>query len=580
MVRIDGMNDMRRPLYVTRKPNGEYRYQRQLDDKTRELYGKRFYIHSFKTNKLNEVCKAYPTVHAECEDMIARYEQSSHDIPKDIRATLLTELKQRFILLPAPDKATLPDLLDAKAKIKQNLLRLYWRRQDAGEDCEVFDALIKNYAPTKEVIRTYEDLLLRIENAYLRIIGEETIEPAAYGETLAKELAGFNFGYTKTLHKTTENETAPPQRIEAHPAYSSSPKISEALEAWRREGNYEGKTLTDKQYAVKRFIELHGDMRVADIKRAHCRQYRDVLINFPVIKSNKIRQLHLNAIQKLIENGDIDSSNTLANRTINKMLDAIRSIIQIAIHEHDLHINNPCSKLQLKKETKYERLGFEEKELAIFFNSPIYTGCRSIKRRYEAGSQIIRDESFWIPLISLYSGARLEEISQLHISDFDQKDGIPIIHLKEEGGEKRLKTASSVRTVPIHQELILCGLLQYVNEMSAAGNTRLFPCLSRNNYEKRYGKDYGKHFNEYLHVLQLKPDREKTRTIRDFHSFRHQFITVCRDEKIDPSICKRLVGHSKGDVTDGYGEFTVKTLNYWMQKVTHPIDLCHLYIDY
>lgn len=578
MVRIDGMNDMRRPLYVTRKPNGEYRYQRQLDDKTRELYGKRFYIHSFKTNKLNEVLKAYPTVHTDCEDLIAQYEQSTYDIPKDIRVTLLTELKQRFILLPAPDKATLPDLLDAKVKLKQNLLKLNLRMHDTGEDCEVFDPLIKGFASAKETANTYKDLLLRIENAYRRITGEETIEHAAYVDALTEELAGFDFSYTSTA-----NVSAPP---ETH-SYSAeatthlnSPKLSEALESWRQEGNYKGKTLADKRYAVKRFIELCGDLPITNIKREHCRKYRDMLAEFPIIKSHKVRGLPLDQIQALIQKGELNTSDKLAPRTINKMIDGVRSVIQIAIDEHDLPIKNPASGFQVKKRNKYTRLGFSNEELQTLFDSPIYTGCLSEKKRHIRGKMLIRDEYYWLPLLGLYTGARLEELAQLHVHDISEENNIPVFRLTENGDEKRVKTEDSQRTVPIHHEIIKCGFLDFVTQAREAGHKRIFQNLDRNNYEDRYGKEVSKRFNSYLSEIGIKPDRAETGVLKDFHSFRHCFKTACRKADIDKPMHNRLTGHKSAlDVSDGYGEYPIETLNKWMQKVKHPIDLRHLHLN-
>ncbi|MCP5865418.1 hypothetical protein NL360_28345, partial [Klebsiella pneumoniae] len=40
--------------------------------------------------------------------------------------------------------------------------------------------------------------------------------------------------------------------------------------------------------------------------------------------------------------------------------------------------------------------------------------------------------------------------------------------------DKRLKTASSSRVVPIHPELVALGLMKFVNERRGAGETKLF----------------------------------------------------------------------------------------------------------
>jgi hypothetical protein len=56
-------------------------------------------------------------------------------------------------------------------------------------------------------------------------------------------------------------------------------------------------------------------------------------------------------------------------------------------------------------------------DLVRLFKTPVWTGCKSAHRRSVAGPEIIRDEKFWLPLIAVFSGARQEEICQLHVTD-------------------------------------------------------------------------------------------------------------------------------------------------------------------
>ena len=54
-------------------------------------------------------------------------------------------------------------------------------------------------------------------------------------------------------------------------------------------------------------------------------------------------------------------------------------------------------------------------ELQTLFTCPIYTGCKgqSTTHRLKVGDNIYQDYLYWIPLIGLYSGMRLNEICQL-----------------------------------------------------------------------------------------------------------------------------------------------------------------------
>jgi integrase len=97
---------------------------------------------------------------------------------------------------------------------------------------------------------------------------------------------------------------------------------------------------------------------------------------------------------------------------------------------------------------------------------------------------------------------RLEEICQLHIKDIYIKDNIWIIDLNEigideKGFSKTLKNKSARRIVPIHQELINIGLINYY-EYIKGNNIRLFPELSKTDKTGKYGKQPGKQFSELV----------------------------------------------------------------------------------
>ncbi len=67
---------------------------------------------------------------------------------------------------------------------------------------------------------------------------------------------------------------------------------------------------------------------------------------------------------------------------------------------------------------------WEKAELARLFATPIWTGRLSEQRRTTLGSPILRDKKFWLPLITVFSGLRLEEICQLYGVDIKRHEGI------------------------------------------------------------------------------------------------------------------------------------------------------------
>lgn len=154
--------------------------------------------------------------------------------------------------------------------------------------------------------------------------------------------------------------------------------------------------------------------------------------------------------------------------------------------------------------------------------------------------------------MGLYTGARLNELCQLYISDVKvtesgvhyvdfNLDGEDKIDL--DGSDKSLKNPSSIRIVALHPHLVELGLPDYVKALSDAGYTRLFPELKRD-VVKGYGKPAGSWFNGRFLGKQLGMPRDGMRT---FHSFRHTFITALNELEVPPDIQSQLAGHSRGD---------------------------------
>lgn len=149
-------------------------------------------------------------------------------------------------------------------------------------------------------------------------------------------------------------------------------------------------------------------------------------------------------------------------------------------------VEMPAQDIRAKQGDKY--LSFSITQLQAIFNTPVYRGCMNNRLgRMTPGKKIYRDAYFWVPLISLYSGARLNEICQLSLDDVRIKEGINIIHISNVEG-KKVKTFAGHRDLPIHPVLLKLGFLGYVEQQRKDKNNkskRLFPELklnSRNEY--------------------------------------------------------------------------------------------------
>jgi len=194
------------------------------------------------------------------------------------------------------------------------------------------------------------------------------------------------------------------------------------------------------------------------------------------------------------------------------------------------------------------RLAFTDDDVRILSQHPIWKGCRNESRRNLSGDQIIKDGLFWGPIIAAASGARREEIMGLAVSDVDVDVDSDIPHILIFPNEvRRLKNASSCRSIPIHSRLIDLGFFEYVRDMQRKNEVDLFPELKPDNPTCSYGGVFYKPWKSAMDMQLQDSSNRKT-----FHSFHHRVITILRHlPEVDKAWVKDLVGHRHGDEMDG-----------------------------
>jgi hypothetical protein len=80
--------------------------------------------------------------------------------------------------------------------------------------------------------------------------------------------------------------------------------------------------------------------------------------------------------------------------------------------------------------------------------SPIYAGCASTYWRWRPGDMIIRDATYWVPLLILTMALRVTEAVQLKRSKLVRHDGVLCLAIGEDL-DQRIKNDPSCRYVPI-----------------------------------------------------------------------------------------------------------------------------------
>ncbi len=319
------------------------------------------------------------------------------------------------------------------------------------------------------------------------------------------------------------------------------------------------------------FQFLGKDRFISEVSRSDCRKIKALILKMP---TNATKRYPNKSIEEAIELGKQDNAPTLASKTANNYINYMSAIFNYALDEEYIN-TNPARKLGLKDQNEKEKHNpFSIEELNIIFHAPLYTGCVDDKSNYyKKGNNHPRGTRFWIPLISLFSGMRLNEICQLYLSDIITVDNVICFSVNHDGPDKKVKTSGSVRKVPIHKELIRMGFLEFVDEQKKGNNKRLFPELK---YTEKagYGDAFSKWYSRFLKKTGVKNEKNA------FHSFRHTFRHVLRKLECNEETLEAVGGWATGPQTHKKygGEYPIDLLDKYVQQVEYEgLDLSHLY---
>lgn len=331
-----------------------------------------------------------------------------------------------------------------------------------------------------------------------------------------------------------------------------------------------------KQDAQARLFKdvIGGKTLVSAIGREQARKLLDTVKALP---SNATKRFPKKKLAEVLEIAKAKELAPMSVTTANSYMSAFVSLLDFAVAEHIIE-KNPATGLRLASDgvkRKDKRLPFTVADLKAIFAAPLYSGCLDDGAGYNRpGPNRPRRGRFWVPLVSLYSGMRLNEVCQLTEDDIAVEDGTDIILVRsDEDGVKRVKTSAGHRFVPIHPELKRLGFLDHVATVreKQPAKARLFPELTT--ASTGYISDnFSKWFANFLDKVEIKDNR------KNFHSFRHTFRDGLREAEISQERVRELGGWSSGSTEDDYGSGTrPSTLAQEIAKVRYDgLDLTPL----
>jgi integrase len=258
------------------------------------------------------------------------------------------------------------------------------------------------------------------------------------------------------------------------------------------------KTLDDKRAVATLCARIIGDLPVDQVTRKHAHQFKETALKLPP----RMHQLPAQPLEKTIA----EAKTTISLTTFNNYVKNLTSFCNYAVREGYCP-RNPFLVLRVRQRRKVseERSAFSTEDLQKLFSKVTYAPKNSPQ-----------PHKYWLPLLGLYTGARLNELCQLYLDDVVTVNGIQCIHFRETRPDQKLKTVSSERLVPMHSRLRELGFPEFIKAQQELGHQRVFPeptCHKKHGYSA----DTSKWFTRVRELHGFRDDGAK----KDFHSCCH-----------------------------------------------------------
>jgi len=351
---------------------------------------------------------------------------------------------------------------------------------------------------------------------------------------------------------------------------------------------YEEERATEKEIGVKKvpqvrtrlkpFIDRFSARHVGTLTPLDLEQYRKDLAYYPknidklpAAAGHPFDTLIKRVRAKTLLGRDGQPAQTITQNTLDGYLTVAANFLEFCKRQYAV---NPSLLDGFKVKTTQARKGvtrraFNQKELQQIFGSDYYRDGL-YNRSYQ----------YWIIHLAAFTGARVNELSQLTTSDIKKDDeGLWYFNITAtEDDGKTVKNEESRRIIPVHQKLIELGFIEYVEAKRAEVEEAGMP-INLFDLNKAKADGYGKAASQWFNTKYLRDYLKVDDRNVVFHSFRHRFISSLAQAILDASglseetankeripealILRRLAGHSVAhSMTAGRGQFDVHTDTY------------------
>ncbi|EPV8934013.1 DUF6538 domain-containing protein [Yersinia enterocolitica] len=317
-------------------------------------------------------------------------------------------------------------------------------------------------------------------------------------------------------------------------------------------------------------IEVMGDIQLESFDRDFLRAYESKLRTIPANRNLMKMKYGVKTLDEAIVKAAERGDKLMTAESVRKYINGLYGAMKWAVAEGML-LKSPCVDFfppEDKTEREQDKVDvFEPDELQGIFSLPWFTTGTG-ERNKHGRFHLYQPYYYWMPLLALFTGARVNELAQLMLDDIKENDGIYFFNFDiDDESNKKLKNANARREIPVHSVLIKLGLIEYVKALRSVGYDRLFPEITPNTV-KGHGKAVSAWFNESILNKRLKLERNRTKS---FYSFRHSVSTLLKEKGVSSELRAQLAGHVRG-TTETEVRYSKDLKPLYMVEVVERID--------
>ena len=417
-----------------------------------------------------------------------------------------------------------------------------------------------------------------VDRTVLRALVDEICNEELYQDTTPAEivdvrqpiptqpdlLQGFLAQILRSLNINLNFTPPQPQEpVQTVPAVSLPVHtLSETCELYLKEkeggANMNPKTEKDRRNSLSLLVEyLGGDFDVGRFNRALMIDLRtNLLKKYPLHRKKLYPGMALKDVLKLK-----DVKAYISETTMTRYLEFWNGFFNWAV-QADYMTKNPATGLSDRSEF------YDVRELRPPFTIPelnsIFTMIADLPNRPRFMPKLY-PMRYWVNLLALYQGMRLNEICQLYLDDIVMEEGLPCIKIRPDKERKqKVKNKSSIRTIPIHSTILRLGFIGYCQKIREENGTMggvLFPPATAldGGYQRKMQQ-----FNALIHSL---PGMDPRKSI---HSYRHNFDTELLNKGAQEYFILCLDGHTRtGELMSRYARPDIHKLHETLELATY-----------